>query len=336
MAALATMMVGCGAATTPAAGAPPASTPAAVAPAVAPKWTELGGSLGPLAGHEAAGVVVGNGSVVALLGAQVWRYESGSWGLMPALPRPASNLNPTEVAVAGSQLWVGAYGFAEYDPATGTWAASDPVAAFPIVGNRAANAAGVVVALPAGTGSPWEWTGHAWAQMSGLASALSGGFTYAAAVASDGTVWVGTSSGVWAGSAGSAWGPVGGASNPLASHRITRIAAASGQIAAYGPGVGVVEYASGSWQTLGREPAGVARAPANSLAGLLGGSSDPLAWSPSGSLAVGTRNGVIWTYVNGSWTSVAHLGASIESLACAPNGTLVASTAAGVYADGRV
>ena len=64
--------------TTPAAGAPPASTPAAVAPALAPKWTELGGSLGPPAGHEAAGVVVGNGSVVALLGAQVWRYESGS------------------------------------------------------------------------------------------------------------------------------------------------------------------------------------------------------------------------------------------------------------------
>lgn len=237
--------------------------------------------------------------------------------------------------MAGSQLWVGAYGFAEYDSATGAWAVSDPASTFPITGDMAANASGVVVALPAGIGSPWEWTGQEWAPISGLSSALSGGFTYAAAVASGGAVLVGTSSGVWEGGVGSAWGPLGGGSSPLATHRMTRIASASGQIAAYGPSVGVVEYSTGSWHALGREPVGVRSASANSLSGLVGGS-DPLVFSPSGALTVGTSRGVIWTYASGSWSAIAHLGAAIEGLAYAPNGTLVASTAGGVYADGGV
>lgn len=329
-AVLAVVMAGCGSTPASTAGGSPTS-----APAPPPHWSELGGSLSPLSGHAAAGVAVWGPSVVALLESRVRRYQSGGWSAMPALPSPTSNLDPADLAVAGSELWVGAYGFSQYDSATGAWAVRDPASAIPITGNMAANASGVVVALPDGMGSPWEWSGRGWAQLSGLSSALSGGFTYAAAVASGGAVLVGTSSGVWEGGAGSAWSQLGGGANALATHRVTRIAVSSGQIAVYGPGVGVVEYIGGAWNTPGGEPAGVRPASADTLSGLLGGS-DPLVFSPAGALTIGTSSGVIWTYAAGTWSAIAHLGAAIEGLAYAPNGTLVASTAGGVYADGGI
>lgn len=73
-AALAAVMAGCGAASAPTGGAPPTPAPAA-APAPASQWVELGGRLSPLSGHAAMGVAVWRGSVVALLGSHVWRYQ---------------------------------------------------------------------------------------------------------------------------------------------------------------------------------------------------------------------------------------------------------------------